>query len=243
MVKERSVEKDVDGFCGWEFLRSLTSVTPSLFMRGLMAALFETGGRISEVLALQKRNVDLTLHSDVVVIKQMPLIKRFEAVGKVKKWKCVGHCKKRWEEKPTPLEFKQHTIKQYEGWITKTVKDYRTFPIRLDEPLTPWFVSWVKKIKKENQPLFFIKRSAAFVRIRKVGKKLNKEIPLANIHSSQLYGHWFRSERACQLAFDYGFTRDDLREFFGWKERKPDMAERYASLGWIGLARKMGVKV
>lgn len=241
--KERSVDKDVEGFCGWDFLTRLVDVAPSRFMKGLLATLFETGGRISEVLALRKRNVDFGLHPDVVVVKRMPLVKRFEKIGEIAKWKCVGHCKKRWDEKPSPLEFRTHRIKEYAGWITKPVLDYRTFPIRLDEPLTPFFISWCERVKGENSFLFPIRRSAAFVRVRNVGKKLNIQVPLSNIHSSQLYDHWFRAERACQLAFDYGFTRDDLREFFEWKERKPDMAERYASLGWIGLAKKMGVKV
>lgn len=74
-------------------------------------------------------------------------------------------------------------------------------------------------------------------------KKLNTDIPFSNIHSSQIYLHWFRAQRACQLAFDYGFDRGDLEEFFSWKERRESMAQRYASLGWKGLARRMGVQV
>jgi hypothetical protein len=96
-------------------------------------------------------------------------------------------------------------------------------------------------VKGDIDLLFPIKRSAAFVRIRNVGKELDQDIPFCNIHSSLIYPHCFRSERACQLAFDYGFDREDMNEFFQWKERKPSMAERYASLGWKGLARKMGI--
>ncbi|MBA7702440.1 hypothetical protein ES703_111208 [subsurface metagenome] len=243
MPKERSVEKDVDGFCGWPFLEDLIGCAPTAFMQALIAALFETGGRISEVLALRRWNVDLTLHPDVAVIQNMPLLKRFQAVGKTTKWKCVGHCKKRWNTKPSLLEYQTHDIREYEGWLTKTIKDQRTFPIRLDEPLTAYFIKWVKTVRKPRDPLFRIKRSAAYVRVRNVGKELNTSIPLATIRSSQLYAHFFRAERACQLAFDYGFTDNDLDRFFGWKERMPRMSKPYASLGWIGLARKMGVKV
>lgn len=240
MPKERSVDKDIQDFCGWDFLRDLCRAARTQFMRALIAGMFETGGRISEVLALRKRNVILGLHPDVVVIKQMPLIKRFKKVGEVKKWKCVGHCNKRWDRKPTAAEFSEHKIKAYQGWKTKPILDFRTFPIRLDEPLTRHFINWVAT---QSDLLFPIKRSAAFVRVRKVGEKLNRDIPFARIHSSQIYDHFFRAERACQLAFDYGFARDDLRDFFGWKERKPDMADKYASVGWISLAKKMGVKV
>lgn len=243
MPKKHSVEEDVDGFCGWPFLIKLVNKADSPLMQGLIPGMHQTGGRISEVLSLRKLQVDQTLHPDVVVIKQMLLVKRFEKVGTVTKWKCVGHCAQRWKQAPEPQEFKVHKIKKYSGWLTKTVLDHRTFPIRLDEPLTPYFLSWCEKVRGKNDLLFPIKRSAAFVRVRNIGKELNMSIPLANIHSSEIYDHFFRAERASQLAFDYGFHRDDLDEFFGWKKRKPDMAEKYASLGWIGLARKMGVKV
>ena len=243
MPKSRSVAKDVEAFCGWDFLLDLVEAAPSTFMQGLMAALFGTGGRISEVLALRKWNVDTDLHPDVVVIKQMPLLKRFKKEGNVTKWKCVGHCMRRWTERPTQDEFMEHKIKKYTGWVTTPIVDHRTFPIRISEPLTPYFLSWCEEVKGDLDLLFPIKRSAAFVRIRNVGKTLDQDIPFCNIHSPLIYAHWFRSERACQLAFDYGFDREDMNEFFQWRERKPSMAERYASLGWKGLARKMNVDV
>jgi hypothetical protein len=242
MPKERSVDKDVDAFCGWDFMLRLVKAGDP-FMRGLTATMFETGGRISEVLALQRWNIDPTLNKEVVVVKQMPLLKRFEKKGEVAKWKCVGHCKKRWDSLPSPEEFEVHKIQEYKGWETKSLADYRTFPVRVSEPLTPYMMEWWKQVKGDRRPLFPIKRSVAFTRVRSLGEKLDLEIPFCKVPSSQLYDHWFRAERACQLAFDYGFSREDLEMFFEWKERKPSMAARYASLGWMGLARKMGVKV
>jgi hypothetical protein len=243
MPKERSVDRDIDAFCGWPFLEDLIGTASTAFLQALIGALFETGGRISEVLSLQRWNIDLGLHPEVAVVKNMQLLKRFKAVAKTTKWKCVGHCNKRWNKKPSLYEYQIHNIQEYEGWITETVKDHRTFPIRLDEPLAAPFIDWVKKFRNPNARLFKIRRSAAYVRIKKVGQNLNKPIPFSSIHSSQLFDHFFRAQRACQLAFDYGFTDTDLDRFFGWKERRPRMSKKYASLGWIGLARKMGVKV
>ena len=246
--KARSVKVDVDAFCGWGFLLELIEAAPSAFMRGLMAALFGTGGRISEVLGLETWMVDTSLCDRVVVVQQMPLLKRYEKVGDVTKWKCVGHCTKRWKEKPTPGEFATHKIQEYAGWVTKPVEDHRSFPIRVDEPVTPYFTDWwERRVEAGERVLFPIKRSAAFVRVRKVGEALDRDIPFCKIRSPLIYDHWFRSEKACQLAFDYGFDDDDLDLFFGWKERRPGMSERtsrrYSKLGWIGLARKMGVDV
>lgn len=253
MPKQRSVDLDIVAFCGWDFLIDLLEACessgfgggdPPEFMQGLLSGLFGTGGRISEVLALRTWMVDPYLCDKVVVIKQMPLLKRFEKVGDVKKWKCVGHCSRRWNRKPTPQEYKEHKIKEYTGWTTKPIMDHRTFPIRVDEPATPYFIDWWKrKVKAKEEVLFPINRSAAFVRVRNVGKRLDKDIPFCNIRSSLIYDHWFRAERACQLAFDYGFDKDDMNEFFQWKERKPSMAVKYASLGWKGLAKKMDVDV
>lgn len=46
-------------------------------------------------------------------------------------------------------------------------------------------------------------------------------------------------ERTSQLAEDYGFDVFSLNEFFGWKPKRASMAEKYASMGWKGLARAM----
>lgn len=243
MPQYRSVKDDVEGFCGWSFLLDLVNEADTLLMKGLIATLFETGGRISEVLSLRKWNFETELNPEVVVVKQMPLLKRFEKVGTVKKWKCVKHCDIRWTTKPRPEEYEKHNIKEYEGWLTKPVRDQRTIPIRVSEPLTEHLMNWLDEVKQGSDRLFPLHRSAAFVQVRAVGRRLDEDIPLCNIRSPLLYDHWFRSERACQLAFDYGFNRDDMNEFFQWKERRPSMAERYSSLGWIGLARKMGVKI
>jgi len=246
--KVRNVRDDVDAFCGWSFLEKLIEAATDSLLRGLISALFETGGRISEVLALRRDNLDFTLHPELLIIKQMILLKRFEKLkgdaGTKRKWKCDGHCSKRWDQKPPPGEYKLHKIKRYAGWVTKPILDYRTFPIRRDEPLTKHFTSWLDHTRKSDNALLFpIGRTTAYLRIKDVGKKLNMEIPFSNIHSGQIYLHWFRAQRACQLAFDYGFKKDDLEEFFSWKERRETMAMRYASLGWKGLARRMEVKV
>lgn len=246
-MKYRGIDADVEDFCGWDFLMKLFTVTSSNFLQGLMAGIFGTGGRISEVLSLRKNMVLIDLHSDIIVIQNMPLLKRFEKVkgnaGNVTKWKCKDHCKKRWNNQPTPEEYKIHNIVEYVGWITKPIKDYRTFPIRKDELTTPYFIAWYEQVRGDNDLLYPISRSTAFNKIRDIGKRLDMEIPFSNIPSSQLYVHWWRAQRACQLAFDYGFDDDDLDRFFGWKERRPRMSKKYASRGWIGMARRMGVDV
>lgn len=243
MPKSRSVEEDIEGFCGWPFLLELIKAAPNPFLQGLMATLFETGGRISEVLALRRENILLSLPEmvttvpDVIIVNQMPLLKHFKKTGKRTKWKCADHCLKRWDQQPSQQDYKIHKVVQYRGWITEPVKDFRTLPIRMDEPLAPILLSWVQTCKTDL--LFPLNRSTAYVRIQKIGAKFDQDIPFCNIRTPQVYNHWFRSERACQLSFDYGFDDRDLDEFFGWSQP----SRPWSRLNWIRLAKQMGVRV
>ena len=53
-MKKRSVEV-VESFCGWDFLADLVKKCEWSRDRELVAALFETGGRVSEVIRLETR--------------------------------------------------------------------------------------------------------------------------------------------------------------------------------------------
>jgi len=112
-------------------------------------------------------------------------------------------------------------------WITELKKDYRTFPILKKEPPVPILEDWLKGIKGKDERLFSVSRVQAFLMIRGLGQNL--------------YPHWFRAQRACQLASEYGFDLHDLMDFFTWKDIK--IALHYSKLGWKGLAKKMGVQV
>lgn len=222
--KQRTVE-EVKGFCGWEFLLSLIKAFNFPPYQGLVAALFETGGRISEVLKLRRSHFNFEAHPDVIVVEGMPVLKRYEVVDKV-------------SDPSRKRGFKL---------VTSRLQDVRYFPIKKSEPLVPYLVSWIKKCDDE---LFTFDRFQALEMIRSAGRKINRPIPATRhryenrpLHSSEIFLHLFRAERACQLVSEYSFDSFALRQFFGWKTRKEDMAERYASLDWKGLARRMGVKL
>ena len=224
-MKERSID-EVEGFCGWDFLLSLVRVFNFAPYQGFLACLFETGGRVSEVLELRREHFNLS-YANVIVVERMPVLKRYEVVGKV------------------PDKSKKRGLK----WVTTSVKDYRYFPIRTDEPLVSYMLSWVEKCGK-GERLFEFDRFQALKLLRRAGEALNMPIPFTRhrrenrpLHSSEIFPHLLRAERACQLASEYSFDAYALRQFFGWKPRKQDMAEKYASLDWRGLAKRMGVPV
>ena len=215
--KSIAATEEVLSFCGWDYLMRLIDYCKWSFERSLLSALFETGGRVSETIETGKSCFDFNAHPDVVVMRLMPLKKRWRRDEKTGK--------------------------------TIRLKDFRTIPIRRDEPLTRHMEEWVSSCSID--PPFGVSRNKAFLVVRGIGKRLGRE-PIPNtlkkdktrpLYSSELAPHILRVERASQLAEDYGFDVFSLNQFFGWKPKRASMAEKYASMGWKGLARAMGVEV
>jgi hypothetical protein len=224
-MKIRTID-EVQGFCGWNFLNSLIRVFKFPPYQGFVAALFETGGRVSEVLELKREHFNLDLHPEVIVVERMPVLKRYEVIRK----------------EPDPEKKKGFR------WVTEKRSDYRFFPIKKGEPLVPYLLGWLETVSSNR--LFGFDRFQALKMLRHAGKILNKPIPFTKhrdknrpLNSSEIFPHLFRAERASQLASEYGFDVYSLNQFFGWKPRKLQMAEKYASLDWKGLARRMGVSI
>ena len=193
--KRRSVV-DIEKFVGWPFLQHLIDKCSGIMKSrdaALIAALFETGGRVSEVLQLQ--NEMFLNKPNFYVVRAMPVLKRYEK---------LSTCKD--QDGKTKFE-------------TRTSKAYRTFPIRKNDPLLPTLIDWVEQHPKN---LFKITRQRAY--------------QIVSSLDPGVWPHWFRSQRASQLAFEHGFRSEELVEFFNWKDY--ETALRYAHMGWEGLAKK-----
>lgn len=227
--KPRWSASEVVEFCGWDFLQRMLDLARLTRTRRLIAAGFLTGGRIAETLVLEDPHFDFDMDPNMVVVRAMPVVKRHEKVGEKRKWKCTGHCKMRWgtrqrPREPRPDEFERHTISEYMGWETKLKKAYRTFPFPKAEPLVPVLRDLLQGI---DGPLFGFKYDTAYNELIAIGKELGTWIPT----------HWFRAQRASQLALEYGFEEHDLVEWFLWRDYMT--AIHYARKGYKGLAAKM----
>jgi integrase len=217
-MKQRGVYKDVRGFCGWSFLLTFVKKTP-LPYRGFIATLFETGGRISEVLRLRKRHFHFDLHPDIIVVDGMPVIKKYKKIG----------------------EIKDPSRKSGKRWTTEKLEDTRTFPIKKADPLTTYLVSHLERSKDY---LFSMNRLEAFRLIRSVGESLGDQpVPFSSITTSQIYCHWFRAQRASQLKSEYNFDLLALASFFRWKIPGMGATPLYTYLSWEEMARRMGVEI
>jgi integrase len=199
MPKTHSVHEDVREFCGWPKLMEIVNRAKKGETKALIAALFLTGGRISEVLMLTRGNFTLSKDKKYLLIKGMPIVKRFRKVGE-------------WIDDEGKRRKK-----------TEKLTEYRTIPIPIKEPLTKILLDWVSRFKRKDQKIFNTTRVMAFYDIRKLGE--------------DLYPHWFRAQRASQLASEYGFQEHQLMEFFAWKDYKTAM--HYSRLGWKDLAKQM----
>lgn len=227
--KPRWTAREVLEFCGWDFLQRMVNLAGSRRTKLLVAAAFLTGGRINEVLLLERSHFLFDQDPQMVVVRTMPIIKRHEKVGELKKWKCVGHCKMRWgtrqrPQPPSTEEFKRHKIIEYVGWDTKLKMSYRTFPFPKSEPLVPVLRELLEKV---DGKLFNFKYDTAYGKVTKLGQQLGVWIPT----------HWFRAQRASQLVWDYGFREHELVEWFVWRDYMT--AFGYARKGYKGLAMKM----
>jgi len=226
--KPRWKAEEVKEFCGWDFLMRMVEQADSPRLKLLIAAGFSTGARINETLKLEAKHFDFNLDPNMVVVRAMPVIKRYEKIGQTTKWKCIGHCKMRWgsaqrQREPTEIERSRHNILEYQGWVTRPKEAYRTFPFPKTEPL----VKTLQELLPANGKLFSVGYSTAYNELTNLGQSMGTWIPT----------HWFRAQRASQLAFEYGFSEHELIEWFLWRDYMT--AFNYARKGYKGLAAKM----
>lgn len=247
--KRRSVKRDIKklgGFIGWTKLKFILKAVRRYDQHtarqtrnvAFVCTLFETGGRISEVLALLKTHFRLRYDTEppIAIVSGMPLEKRYEKEGDyIECLLCHEHNDKWTRECEGCGASLIHNGKL--RYITRKLDVKRNdFSIRLDEPLADPMVEWIKDC--DGGLLFLspyrdgpLSRQWAYNLVREAGK-------LVDMH---LYDHWFRGQRASQLADEYQLKEMDLLEWFEWE--KVETAKQYTKLGPLGQARKMGVKV
>jgi len=211
------IKRDIRGWIGWDYIEKVVDRAnkPDIIM-----ALFLTGGRATEVLALARGHfADMGAYFEV---RGMPVYKKYDVL-------------ETYEEEPGKKR-----------WVTQLVEERRTFPILKSEPLAKPF--W-ELIKDKEGSLFQFKIPRSRRLWQDQYWQLYKEVrdidapqsPLAPMNEygkqKNLYPHWFRGMRAAQLRVEYGLGADDLMKFFRWADMK--MALYYAGLSSYQLASKM----
>lgn len=212
--------KDLD-WVGWNPLKSIVEKAKGAsfetgdeafkrhMARGLLLVGFKTGGRITEFIPLTRDKFSFEGEFWTVTL---PLVKRYRKTKEVKKWKCVK-CDRRWKKKPgrdvsCPIEG-SHEFEKYDGYETKSLEKTRTVEFPADEPLSEEMKEWVEG----REDLLFphpydetvpMRRSYAYTLIVGV--------------DPDIWPHWLRAQRACQLSDEADFTLEERQDWFEWKD-------------------------
>jgi integrase len=240
---------DLPGFCGWKTLMLLVKATELTQYRtsqneylrqrdqALVCLLFQTGGRVQEVLQLRKGHFKIL--EDKILVSGMPVVKRYKKVrswiekrkdlptrivdGKPnalaglyeydEKHKCYS--RKRWETLPNPFKRMDFTV-----WK--------------QEPLSTVTIDWIQQSGDYLFPAYlrskhsFLAPARAYTILRKIEVNFNGLVGEGNsdLERVKLYPHWFRSMRASQLHKEYRYDEFRLKRFFAWESSK--MAYHYA---------------
>ncbi len=115
----------------------------------------------------------------------------------------------------------------------KIYNKFRTFSFPRDEPAWHYVEEHIVKLKsririRNKDPLLFqIKRVQSYNIVKDLGKQCKLEI----------WNHWFRSQRASQIGYEYDFTENELMEWF--KVIDPTWARKYCKKGDKGLRKRM----
>ncbi len=251
--KKRSII-DVPPFIGWDKLLSLIDACNEIDYdiyykdycrerdKGLIACLFETGGRIGEVVSLSKANFDFTPRQ-YCIVSGMLLEKRYEKTGsyiETLETEPTGAHAKLYEPKLLDSGKQIWIRKRWRTTITsdkvQRLRIRRPFPILKDERLYLIMEDYVKRLHSD---LLFPssrlrKNKTRFMTTTNAWIILNRVQKLTGI---QIWNHWFRSQRASQLKNEYGFSSDDRKDWFNWIS--DPMAALYPKTSAKEMATKM----
>jgi len=245
---------DVPPFIGWDKLLSLidacNEIDYDIYHRhlrerdkGLIACLFETGGRIGEVVTLAKANFDFS-HKRYCIVSDMLLEKRYEKTGsyiEILKEEPTGAFAKLYTPYLHPETGKQQLKRK--RWRTTITSDKvlrlrirQPFPIMKSDPLYPIMEQYVKH--SHSELLFpsskLRKNKTRFMTTTNAWIILNR---IQKITGIQIWNHWFRSQRASQLKNEYGFDSDDRMDWFNWLS--DPTAALYPKTSALEMATKM----
>lgn len=115
---------------------------------------------------------------------------------------------------------------------TKKLDVRRTFPVILAEEMSAEFKVMLEEVSKEKDKPIFAGWDSKRAISRNMGYK-------TVAYQTGKWPHFFRGQRASQLSDDYEFDTPSLNAYFGWSKSNKNTSERYATISWRGLERRM----
>ena len=262
--QRHSVEKDVKTFCGWDILLELVEACGNPLEKALISFLFETGGRVSEVLSLTTDMFSIIEETKppIIIVSGMPLRKRYRKIGEYFQCiKCESVIKK---DSKACEECSSTEIKR--RFRTELRNEVRNdFSIRTDEPLAQIMLQHIKKVKETHDlmkeklerkckrekrkrtidELSIIEQTKFLFLNPQTMKPFSRKWSYNVLRRAgeqigeYFYNHRLRSERASHLG--RSLRAESLLEWFTWE--KWETAKVYARKGPEKLAEEMGVEL
>jgi len=240
-LHRQSVDELVDEFVGWKPIIELVNFPENQRDKVFLSSMFQTGGRVSEVLRLRYDYFLVLPKEKVIRVSYMPLLKRYKKVKAIIK----EDGSKGWETEKLLKHRKPFSIDMREP-ITNLLTDYLSMkpggdlllfpsPSRVNEnnrplPLTRfWAYKFVRKLDSEIPPS--LKENLG------LNKKLFNDAGEVVKDTLNLWCHWFRAQRASQLRKDYKLDLIELLSYFSWERQ--DTALKYTKTGYRDIEKKM----
>lgn len=207
IITRSSVSKETDGWWGYAKIQELYSRLAALgtLYQNAFAALFLTGGRISEVLELDRSYfswIKSKAGKEHFLVKGMMLEKKKQPV---KDGEIVLH------ENPNDPKWKHREIDGRLEWYRPRYKlqgisaKRNPFEFRSDEPMAQELKQWI------------ISQSGyVFPSPVKFGCSLSRVALYNTVSSLGTFPHNIRSQRASCLVVEYGFDEGDLMRWMSW---------------------------
>ncbi|MEM4534970.1 MAG: hypothetical protein QW764_02880 [Desulfurococcaceae archaeon] len=211
--------------------------------KACFATFFLTGARAREILGDDERNPPsppllvtnfrLDLDPSVVFVVDMPLLKRWKKVD----WEIVTSPEVPDDVPPAHRKLwhydKERKVYVKKKFVTEIVPETRTFFFRRDEPLVPYLLEWLEICKKLGRSKLFDGNYYYwywfFRQFDCMREKYGTRVTWRHI-----YPHWFRAQRASQLAVDYGLDLHEIADWGSWKSL--EVVREY--VGTAGSIRK-----
>jgi len=216
-----------------------------LMHQAFISTLFLFGARIREIIGLygknneeispplKKSNIRLDISPDRIYVENLPVLKHYKKVD----YDIL------YSDKPvvsSSREFlwhynKERKIFERKIWLTRRLYKTRTFFFPKDEPLVKYLLGWLNICEDETVFKYGYNYWYNFIvsldpMIEKYGSRVREFMPTdKSMKPRNIYPHWFRAQRASQLALEYSFSLHRLLEWFGWMS--VGIAVKYASLG------------
>lgn len=233
--KRRSVERDVDTFCGWETLTEIVQVVNREILQDLIVCSFKVAGRITETLNLRREMFEFHPENNQVIIRKFRVLKRYKKVDSYIECGRCGEYNNKFD-----VECKDCGANLIHGgkrhYITEPIVFYRkpfTFPY--DEKLNEFLF---RRVEQTDDFLFVnpdtdkpYSRQWAYEQMKPFGYQVGL--------GHHLYTHWFRAERLSQLGEEYSMDELELKNFTAIT--KSETISKYAKK-YKSYAEKMGIK-